>query len=157
MIPTHFLFHLAEYEGIRVEWHDFKEIDGLYINSPSLTAPIITLSNTLRTRERDLRCVLSHELGHHYETVGHHMIAATGTNSIYATKNEIAATKWAVDLLIPTDVFLECVEDGMGGQELCNYFYVLPEYIIRKAELLHKDTSLTDTIAELKTNYNVYF
>ncbi len=157
MIPTHFLFQLADYEGIKIEWRDFNNIHGLYLHTPSLKNPVIALANNLHNNERTLRCVLSHELGHHFETAGHHVIAANSTSSIYATKNEMLATKWAVNLLIPTDVFLECVRDGMGGQELCNYFYVLPEYIIHKVKLLHKDTKLTDTIAELNTSYNVYF
>lgn len=157
MIPTYFLYQLTEYEGIKIEWYDLCGIKGLYTYTPSLIAPIIVLANSLRARERELRCVLAHELGHHFETVGHYTIAANGTSGVYRAKNELRATKWAVDLLIPTDVFLECVRDGMNGQELCNYFYVLPEYIIQRVELLHKDTNLTDTIAELKTSYNVVF
>lgn len=157
MIPTHFLYQLAEYEGIKVEWHDFGDIQGLYTYTPSMIAPVITLSHSLRTNERELRCVLSHEMGHHFETAGHHTIAASGTSSIYAAKNEVKATTWAVNLLIPTDVFLDCIRRGMACHELCNYFFVLREFVIRKAELLHKDASLTNALAELKASYNVVF
>ena len=157
MIPTHFLFHLADYEGIAIEWRDMHHVQGIYTYTPEAPTPVIALSTTLHTQERKLRCVLAHELGHHFETAGHHLIAANSTSSIYATKNEHLATRWAVNLLIPTDVFLDCVRKGMLRHELCSYFHVLPEYVVHKAELLHKDASLTNALAELKASYNVVF
>lgn len=157
MIPTNFLFRLAEYEGIAIEWRDMHHVQGIYTYTPEAPTPVIALSTTLHTKERNLRCVLSHELGHHFETAGHHLIAANSTYSIYATKNENLATKWAVNLLIPTDIFLDCIRTGMCDQELCNHFYVLPEYISYKAELVQADMRLTDTLAELKASYNVVF
>ena len=157
MIPTHFLFQLADYEGIAIEWRDMHHVQGIYIYTPEATTPVIALSTTLHTKERKLRCVLAHELGHHFETAGHHIIAANSTSSIYATKHEHLATNWAVNLLIPTDAFFDCIRNGMNDHELCSYFRVLPEYTARKAELLHKDASLTNTLAELKASYNVVF
>ena len=106
MIPTSFLYQLADYEGIRIDWYDFEHIEGLCTYTPTLQSPIISLSPTLHTQTRRLRCVLSHELGHHFTTTGHHMIAASGTSYIYATKNEILAAKWAVNLMIDTYAFL---------------------------------------------------
>ena len=157
MIPTNFLFQLAEYEGIAIEWRDMHHVQGIYTYTPEAPTPVIALSTTLHTKERTLRCVLAHELGHHCTTAGHHIIAANSTSSIYATKHEHLATKWAVNLLIPTDIFLDCVRKGMLHHDLCSYFHVLPEYVVHKAELLHKDTNLTDAIAELKASYNVVF
>lgn len=157
MTPTHFLFQLADYEGIAIEWRDMHHVQGIYIHAPGAYKPVIALSNTLHTQERKLRCVLAHELGHHYTTSGHYIIAANSTSSIYATKHENLATKWAVNLLIPTDIFLGCIRKGMLCHELCNYFYVLPEYIIQKTKQLHKEPSLNDAIAEINTSYNVVF
>ena len=157
MIPTYFLFQLAEYEGIAIEWRDMHHVQGIYTYTPEAPTPVIALSNTLHTQERKLRCVLAHELGHHFTTSGHYIIAANSTSSIYATKHENLATKWAVNLMIQTDVFLDCVRKGMLRHELCNYFYVLPEYIIQKANQLHKEPSLNDVIAEINTSYNVVF
>lgn len=157
MIPTHFLYQLAEYEGIKIEWHNFAHIKGLYTYTPTMTAPVITLSHQLHTNERKLRCVLSHELGHHFKTVGHHIIAPNGTSSLYATKNEILATRWAVDLMIDTYTFLGRLKDGLNRQELADYFYVLPEFVDLKGELLKVSSGHADVVAELKTSYNVYF
>ncbi len=112
MIPTHFLFQLAEYEGIAIEWRDLSHIEGIYTYTPEAPTPVIALSKTLHTKERTLRCDLAHELGHHFETAGHHIIAANSTSSIYATKHKHLATKWAVNLLIPTDVFLTASARG---------------------------------------------
>lgn len=105
MIPTYFLYQLAEYEGIAIEWRDLQHIKEIYTYTPSMSKPVIILSDKLHNNERKLRCVLSHELGHHFETAGRHIIAADSTSSVYATKHEHLATKWAVNLLIPTDVF----------------------------------------------------
>ena len=157
MIPTYFLYQLADYERIKVEWHDFDHIKGLYTYTPSMTAPVIALSNKLHSNERLLRCVLAHELGHHYTTSGHYIIAANSTSSIYATKNENLATKWAVNLLIPTDIFLECIKNNMNAYELCNYFYVLPEFINVKSELVKNNKNLADIVSELNASYNVGF
>lgn len=157
MVPTRFLFNLADYEGVKVVWNDFDNVDGIYICADDIDYPVIGLSNQLRTNERKLRCVFAHELGHHFLTAGHHMVAASRTSGVYAAKNEVKATSWAVKLLIPTDMFLDCIRRGMTCHELCNYFFVLQEYITHKAELLHKDTSLTNALAELKASYNVVF
>ena len=157
MIPTHFLFQLAEYEGIAIEWREMHHVQGIYIHAPGAYKPVIALSNTLHTQERKLRCVLAHELGHHFTTSGHYIIAANSTSSIYATKNENLATKWAVNLLIPTDIFLECIKNNMNAYELCNYFYVLPEFINVKSELVKNNKNLADIVSELNASYNVGF
>lgn len=157
MIPTHFLFQLADYEGIAIEWRDMHHVQGIYLYTPGVYKPVIALSNTLHTQERKLRCVLAHELGHHFTTSGHYIIAANSTSSIYATKNENLATKWAVNLLIPTDIFLECIKNNMNAYELCNYFYVLPEFINVKSELVKNNKNLADIVSELNASYNVGF
>jgi Zn-dependent peptidase ImmA (M78 family) len=157
VIPTHFLFQLAEYEGIAIEWREMHHVQGIYIHAPGAYKPVIALSNTLHTQERKLRCVLAHELGHHFTTSGHYIIAANSTSSIYATKNENLATKWAVNLLIPTDIFLECIKNNMNAYELCNYFYVLPEFINVKSELVKNNKNLADIVSELNASYNVGF
>ncbi len=157
MIPTHFLFQLAEYEGIAIEWRKMHHVEGIYTYTPEVPTPVIALSTTLHTNERKLRCVLSHELGHHFETAGHHIIAANSTSSIYATKNERLATKWAVNLMIDTYTFWDCVKVGMDKQELADYFYVLPGFIELKGEYLRESEKHCGVVAELKTSYNVYF
>jgi Zn-dependent peptidase ImmA (M78 family) len=157
LIPTYFLYQLAEYEGIAIEWRDLQHIKGIYTYTPSMSKPVIILSDKLHNNERKLRCVLSHELGHHFTTAGNHIIAASKTTSVYATKNELRATKWAVNFLIPTDNFLECIKEGMNSYELCNYFYVLPEFINVKSELVKNNRNLADIVSELNASYNVGF
>ncbi len=157
VIPTFFLFQLAEFEGIAIEWHRFNHMDALYMYTPSIPKPVIALSKTLQTQERKLRCVLAHELGHHFETAGHHIIAANSTSSVYATKNELLATKWAVNLLVPTDVFIQRIKDGMDGQQLADYFHVTDDFIKFKSELIKVDERQSDIASELRASYNVVF
>ena len=157
MIPTHFLYQLAEYEGIAIEWRDLQHIKGIYTYTPEMSKPVIILSKALQTKERILRCVLAHELGHHFATAGHHTIAASSTSSVYATKHENLATKWAVNLLVPTDNFIHCAKHGMNKHDICNYFYVLPEFINVKSELVKNNKNLADIVSELNASYNVGF
>jgi Zn-dependent peptidase ImmA (M78 family) len=157
LIPTYFLYQLAEYEGIAIEWRDMHHVQGIYIHAPGAYKPVIALSNTLHTQERKLRCVLAHELGHHFTTSGHYIIAANSTSSVYATKHENLATKWAVNLLIPTDVFLQCIKDGMRAPCLVDYFYVTYDFVRLKREFMKLDERYSDKLVELKTSCNVFF
>lgn len=155
MIPTYFLYQLAEYEGIAIEWRDLQHIKGIYTYTPEMSKPVIILSKALQTKERILRCVLAHELGHHFATAGHHTIAASSTSSVYRTKNERLATKWAVNLLVPTDNFIHCAKHGMNEHDLCNYFYVLPEFIRLKTRLVKRDERCASALAETSATYNI--
>lgn len=83
-------------------------------------------------------------------------MAASSTSSVYAIKHEHLATKWAVDLLIPTDVFLEHVKRGANGQHLTD-FHATRDSIRFNCELIKKDECRSDIIAKLKTSYNVVF
>lgn len=157
MIPTHFLFQLADYEGIAIEWRDMHHVQGIYIHAPGAYKPVIALSNTLHTQERKLRCVLAHELGHHFTTSGHYIIAANRTSYIYASKNEHLATKWAVNYLIPTDDFLQCIKDGMRAPCLVDYFYVTYDFVRLKSEFMKLDERYSDKLVELRAIYNVVF
>lgn len=157
MIPTHFLFQLADYEGIAIEWREMHHVQGIYTYTPEAQKPVIALSTTLHTNERKLRCVLAHELGHHFETAGNHLVAASGTRSIYATRNEHLATKWAVNLLMPTDVFLECIKGGMDAVGLSDFFHVLLSFVKFKSELIRQDEEKSEIVAELKASYSVVF
>ncbi|HBG08612.1 ImmA/IrrE family metallo-endopeptidase [Candidatus Darwinibacter acetoxidans] len=136
MIPTRYLYQLAEDEGIAIEWQDLYYIQGMYIYTPGVAKPVIVLAKKLATCERELRCILAHELGHHYRTAGNYFVAASRTDFVYATKPERLATKWAVDLLIPTNIFLHCLHRGMTVSELADRFFVIPGFIRFKSELI---------------------
>lgn len=157
MIPTCVLYQLAEYEGIAIEWRDLQYIKGIYTYTPEISNPVIILSSQLFNNERELRCVLAHELGHHFQSVGHHIIAANRTSYIYASKNEHLATKWAVNYLIPTDDFLQCIKDGMRAPCLVDYFYVTYDFVRLKSEFMKLDERYSDKLVELKTSCNVFF
>ena len=58
MIPTHFLFQLAEYEGIAIEWREMHHVEGIYTYTPDIPTPVIALSTTLHTNEHVLESVL---------------------------------------------------------------------------------------------------
>ena len=70
--------------------------------------------------------VLAHELDHFTTRA---TIIALIVQAPSTPPNMKPATKWAVNPLIPTDIFHDL--QGDVCHELCNYFYVLPEYIIQ--------------------------
>ncbi len=152
--PNPFLFQLSDYEEIRIEWADLGNIKGLYLSTPTLKSPVIALAHSLHNNERELRCVLAHEF---VETAGNHMIAASGLTNVYATKNEKAATRWAVNLMINTYAFLHCLKNGMDKLDLADYFFVLPEFIKLKRKYLRGSEEYEKVVAELNTSYSVYF
>jgi len=43
----------------------------------------------------------------------------------------------------------------MNAYELCNYFYVLPEFVKTKAKMIKRNDKYAQAIAELGTCYNI--
>ena len=89
-----------EGEGVIVDesilQHSPVNISGLYIKA-SGCSPTILVNGSLSEREK--RCVLAEEAGHHYRTVGN-VIDAT---SAFARKQEEAGRRWAYEELVPLE------------------------------------------------------
>lgn len=136
MIQTEDLFNIAEQEGIAVEWHDFEGINGVYISGTKLSSPIIGLNKTLEYSEKNLRCTLAHELGHHYRTAGQHVVFASFKHDVSYSKAEALADRWAIEKLMPTKEFLEKLSTGMDILSLADYFWVTEEFIHKRYKSL---------------------
>ena len=99
LVPTSKLFSVAQKENITIEWTNFSslEMQGIYVVDPAVRSPIIGLSKTLEANERKLRCVLAHELGHHFRTVGKWITAACQMDKLLIAKIDREADDWALD------------------------------------------------------------
>lgn len=136
--PTEKLFRSLELENITLLWDNLSpKYLGVYsCDSNQLMRRYIVLDHSLSTNERLLRCVLAHELGHHFKTAGQCFVAASHTGRMYLSKAEHIATRWAVNLLVDGGKFLQCIEKGYTLQELADYFYVTLEFVRQKAKFI---------------------
>lgn len=97
-----------EGEGVIVDesilQHSPVNISGLYIKA-SECSPTILVNGSLSEREK--RCVLAEEAGHHYRTVGNVIDA----QDAFARKQEEAGRRWAYEELVPLDRLADiCLE-----------------------------------------------
>lgn len=139
-IPTETLYEIASRENIAIEYTDLP-VDwlGVYAHLWDMCRPFIGLSRQLLRDERRERCVLAHELGHHFSTTGYIVAASSPRVDYHICKAERIANDYAVDLLIPVEPFLEGVACGYTLDELADIFYVVPEFIQYRANKLNRN------------------
>lgn len=140
MVPTTRLFFIAENEKITIEWTNFSspEMQGIYVVDPAVGSPIIGLSKTLEANERKLRCVLAHELGHHFRTAGKWITAACQMDKLLIAKIDREADDWALDTLMPSKLFVTKLIGGMSIADLADAFFVTEGFARKKLEQLKR-------------------
>ena len=86
------------------------------------------------------KCVLAHELGHYYTSIGVNEPLSTNTYTcdIRILKEENKADKWAVNYLIDTDLLIEYLKNNTLAivEDLIDYFQVTENYIVKKLKLM---------------------
>ena len=140
MVPTSKLFSVAQKENITIEWTNFSspEMQGIYVVDPAVGSPIIGLSKTLEANERKLRCVLAHELGHHFRTAGKWITAACQMDKLLIAKIDRKADDWALDTHIPSKQFVTKMIRGMSKADLADPFFVTEGFARKKLEQLKR-------------------
>jgi len=132
------LLRLAEHEGIKIEYWDFKPpLEAIYWSYPGLP-PVIGISNTITSRAH-FRCVLAEELGHHFMTVGETIpkTFCRYRDRLEISKAEYQALKWAALHLIPLDKLQRAIRLNIKQRwELADYFDVTEEMIDFRLRLL---------------------
>ncbi len=140
MIPTSRLFDICDREGIVIEYHDIHpQLLGHYCRHNALGTPLITLHTSLRSeaRERDLRCVLAEELGHHDTGCSNYLLAAHVHERALLSKNEYRALRWAVDKLVPEDRVITRAA-RYTVDEMADYFFVRREFVVLQLNRLYE-------------------
>lgn len=140
LIPTTRLYSVVQRENILIEWTSFGSSDllGLYYVEPALKSPIIGLHQKLKKNERLLRCVLAHELGHHFRSAGTYITAACETDKLMIAKADQEADSWALDLLLPCKSFVEMLKRGLSIGKLADDFFVTEDFVCKKLEQLER-------------------
>ena len=96
---------------------------------------ILVINSRIKT-ERDLRQVLSHELGHYFTSIANNSALSYShySNIINSHRNEIRAIRWACDYLIPTDVLLDVINNNVciSKSDLLEYFEIDESLLIMK-------------------------
>lgn len=142
------LFTHCAVEGIAVYWFHFKPpVRGIYW-CPDGIRPAIGLDHSLERNRRELRCVLSEEVGHHYTTGGNCL-----TKTFYSFRDRIQtsieerrAMEWAATYLIPETQLIKAFKKNITTVwELAEYFDVTEEMVnfrLKMAGVKHRQGSV---------------
>lgn len=131
MVDVVQLFTMAEDEGIEVIYRTLPpDYRALYVAARKRKTIIIDRRHM--NSDRDLRCLLAEELGHHFTGSTYDI----NTGGFARTACEARAVTWAVDFLIDTRGFMVCLERGDDYWEIAAEFGVWPEFVWFKARLL---------------------
>lgn len=153
MISALELFEIAEQEGIVVEWRNLGDCFlGIYLFDCELTKAYISLNKSIINNTRLTKCVLAHELGHHFCTAGQRVVAATATQLIRLAKHEHLANDWAVDKLVPAVEFLELIQKQYAFEEIVDYFDVVPEMVIHRAKRIYENGLTLSVLRQICRN-----
>lgn len=139
------LLSICDREGIEISYHNpltrSGNILGFYCRLRN-GQPLILLDESLVSRPRLQRCVLAEEVSHHMTgSVGRMLYPCPSRLSRRsAWQRESAATRWAVNYLIPTTALACAAKRGIFlPSELADHFDV-EEYIVwRKFHVLRTD------------------
>lgn len=140
MVTALDVFRIAEREGILVEWRDMQDCFlGIWLFDTTLGQAYICLNSSIYRNKRLTKCVLAHEIGHHFTTAGQQVLAASATQIYRVAKYEKLATDWAVDLLVPGEDFLGLIQRQYAFEEIVDYFDVVPEMVVHRARRIYEN------------------
>lgn len=120
MVSYEELLQLAYDQGVQVVDFDFEgDMTGYYCNNVAFID-----KNTDENREK--KCILAEELGHHFTTVGD----ITGEDTIDKRKQEQLGRRWGFEAIIPIEDIIDVIIDGSDCIYLAaEQLDVTPEYL----------------------------
>lgn len=127
------LYRLCEKENIEIEWASFHpSVLGMYVHEEDIP-PSIGLNKSILNDRLKLIEVLSEELGHHFMTNGNYTTKLVHyRDRIRLSKEELRATRWACNFLIPDDKLFDCVKKCTSEEELIEMLDVSFEILHNK-------------------------
>ena len=134
VVPTIELYNIAEKENIAIDYLELGNFYGLYVSTKGLKKACVVLNKSLLGNERLLRCVLAHELGHHFRTVGISVSATTIQPYYIPAKAEALADNWALDFLVPKNQLEDKLKQKYTIDDLAEFFYVEREFAWKQME-----------------------
>ncbi|MNW49936.1 hypothetical protein D3C74_273710 [compost metagenome] len=98
-------------------------LKGIYIESS--VGDMILLNQNLET-DRERKCILVEELGHHYKTVGD----ITDQTKLVNQQQELRARQWGYERLVPLSAIVQAFHARIKGRyELAEYLDVTEEFL----------------------------
>lgn len=120
MVDYEELLQIAYDQGVQVVDFDFEgDMTGYYCNNVAFID-----KNTTENKEK--KCILAEELGHHFTAVGD----ITGEDTIEKCKQEQLGRRWGFEALLPINDILDVIIDGYDCLYLAaEQLDVTPEYL----------------------------
>jgi Zn-dependent peptidase ImmA (M78 family) len=138
------LLEIVHRENIYLAYKDLRSAGpllGLYINCKN--KGIILLDNSLFYGYRLHRCILAHELGHHFFPPRSRIIAfhrSDFNQDITTSQDEQKAMKYGTNLLLPTEQVWTAIKNGYDSVSLlAEYFYVTDWFVRAKIGFIRLD------------------
>lgn len=138
-----YLWQLIEYEDIDLFYYPLQNTPekalGLYIRDGSKS--IIIIDKMLRENSAEYRCVLAHEVGHHFTAPRTSLLKAHTCygNEVEMSKDEYRASVWATDYLLPDIDLIKAVNGGYNSvNQLAEHLFVVDWFLYKKIFILKK-------------------
>lgn len=138
-----YLWQLIEYEDIDLFYYPLQNTPekalGLYIRDGSKS--IIIIDKMLRENSAEYRCVLAHEVGHHFTAPRTSLLKAHTCygNEVEMSKDEYRASVWATDYLIPDVNLINTILAGYNTvTQLAEQLFVAEWFMYKKIYIFKK-------------------
>ncbi|MDF2546096.1 MAG: peptidase [Anaerosolibacter sp.] len=107
---------------------------------------MILIDDRIRNLEKLYRTVLAEEIGHYRTTIGDitpRKYMCYG-DRLEVDKKEVAALRWAVDFLIPTEMLLDAIKNKFvrNLSEMADHFVVTEQFVMHKLEFMARKQSI---------------
>lgn len=113
---------------------------GFYQHSSSGFYIILKDCPEMHNDDRLYKCVLAHEVGHYFTTIGINEPLKTNTYSknMRILKEENKADKWAVDYLIDTELLIDYLSTHTLArlEDLIDHFQVTEDFMLKKLKFM---------------------
>ena len=123
------LYEIAEKDKIAIKMKDFKglEANGLCLCDNQKCK--IYLNTQIETKVEE-KCVLAEEIGHYKTGIAFNLLGAYNANyELTRSINEFRAKKWAVNEIIPFNVFKSYFGSNKSKFDIANELNVTEEFI----------------------------
>lgn len=120
MVSYEELLQLAYEQGVQVVDFDFEgDMTGYYCNNVAFISKDMD-------EDKEKKCILAEELGHHFTTVGD----ITGEDTIDKCKQEQLGRRWGFETIVPIEDIIDAIIDGYDRIYLAaEQLDVTPEYL----------------------------
>ncbi|MDO4566469.1 MAG: ImmA/IrrE family metallo-endopeptidase [Oscillospiraceae bacterium] len=129
-------FELADILGVHVEFDNLRRLKGYYSYMNRIR--LIVISENLDSPMQALVC--AHELGHdrlHFKLACRSPLRDEGFSS--SGKTEIEANRFAANILVSDEDYLEYAELGYTSRQIASALCVCPEIVLIKERILTSD------------------